>query len=756
MSTEVLVDKLEKRKKTMQERTYLDWLLAYSEKFDSELSEFVHAKVPGAVQLDIAHAENYPDYNYGDNYKMFRWMEDLFYTYRTEFGKPELTEDYRLWFVSKGIDYKFEIWLNNKKIFEQEGMFSYVEVDLTDYLEQKNILAIKIFPVPKRTGYPEDRTQASNVVKPAVSYGWDWHPRLIPLGIWDETFLEQRQSNYITDLHVNYTLSDDFSFANILLSVEGFIKPESTFLWELKDIYGNTVSSLRGRISNSFETNCVFQNPHLWWSHDYGIPYLYTSIFHLFDSQNQQIQIIKKQIGFRKVQMVMNDGAWDEPKEFPKSRSVAPAQILLNGKKIFAKGTNWVNPEIFPGIITHERYEELLKIVVETNFNIVRTWGGSIVNKESFFDLCDVMGILVWQEFSLACNNYPDEPNYLSVLENEATAIIKRLRKHPSVILWCGGNELFNKWSGMNDQSLALRLLNSLCLKYDPNTPYIPTSPLFGMGHGNYVFKWQGEDVFQMMNRSKNTAYSEFGLSGISPKSVLESIIPEKELFPPKNGTAWEEHHAYKAWDANPNTWLCQNILTEYMGEAKSLDELIYQSQLIQSEGYKAIYEEARRKKPYTSMALNWCFNEPWPAAANNSLVVYPAIPKPALYAVQKSCRPVCISARISKFDWKEDEYFFAEIWILNDTFSEIESKRILVKLHGEGDEILIMEWQSVIVESNRNLHGPTIRFQLPKWNVGQFKLKLEVQDYPELNSEYTLMYKKKPKNNLKTFGMNT
>jgi len=206
---------------------------------------------------------------------------------------------------------------------------------------------------------------------------------------------------------------------------------------------------------------------------------------------------------------------------------VPPAQIKLNGREIFAKGTNWVNPEIFPGIISGERYKEILDVVVATNFNIVRAWGGSIVNKSSFFELCDTMGIMVWQEFPLSCNDYPDDASYLNLLKNEATAIIRRIRKHPSLMLWCGGNELFNSWSGMTDQSLALRMLNALCYELDRNTPYIPTSPLFGIAHGNYVFKWKGQEVFDMMNNSHYTAYVETGMPGISPIETLKkSSLP--------------------------------------------------------------------------------------------------------------------------------------------------------------------------------------------------------------------------------------
>lgn len=345
----------------------------------------------------------------------------------------------------------------------------------------------------------------------------------------------------------------------------------------------------------------------------------------------------------------------------------------------------------------------------------------------------------------MACNSYPDDEHYIAVLKQEVTSIIKRLRKHACIALWCGGNELFNSWSGMTDQSLALRTINSLCLQYDKQTPFIATSPLFGMAHGNYIFKWEGKEVFNTINKSKNTAYSEFGMPGVSPLEVLTKIIPANELFPPKEDTAWQTHHALYSWDADSSTWLCQDILTDFFGKANSIEELIRQSQTIQSEGYKAIFEEARRQKPYCSMALNWCFNEPWPAAANTSLIAYPTIPKPALTAVKKSCRPICASARFSKFVWNAGEYFFTDIWLLNDSFKRIDSKTVIVKIQTENNEITILEWKTGIGDANQNIEGPTARFKLPDWNnIKSFKVAVEVTENPEYNSEYLLLYQPK------------
>jgi beta-mannosidase len=718
-------------------QTLLKWELGYAKSASEIPSKWIPASVPGAVQLDIAKAEKYGPYSYAENWKDYLWMEDQFYTYRTSFPKPNLSSGERLIFISKGIDYQFRIIMNGVEVLSQEGMFTPVSLDLTDMLKENNELKIIISPAPKLHPQPVDRSQASHSVKPAVSYGWDWHPRLIPLGIWDETYLEIQPASFIDDFYVNYTLNKELTKAEIKLEISGRNLKDLPFIWTLKDESGKEVLKSQGK------TAIDFPNPQLWWPHDHGKSYLYTSTISLQDNSGKVTQTSESKIGFRRIKLVMNEGAWNEPEGFPKTRSVAPAQLEINGRKIFGKGTNWVNPEIFPGKITRERYNELLDMAKDANFNLLRIWGGGIVNKESFFELCDEKGLLVWQEFPLACNNYPDEPHYLSILKKESASIIKRVRKHPSLAFWSGGNELFNAWSGMTDQSLPLRLLNSQCLELDPNSPFIPTSPLMGMGHGNYVFRDldpnNKEEVFSNMARAHFTAYTEFGMPSPASVDILKTIIPKEELWPPKPGTSWESHHAYKAWVGN--TWLCQDIIEDYFGVSNSLEELVANGQLMQGEGYKCIYEEARRQKPYCSMATNWCFQEPWPTAANNSLISYPNIPKPAYFAVKNACRPVLASAKFSKFRWSEGETFFTDLWILNDLPTDVSAGNVKIKLIAGDSELTLLSWDFEAMKANVNQAGPTARGKLPAWKTDRFKVVLEVEGHPEYNSEYTFAY---------------
>ncbi|HJZ39483.1 MAG TPA: glycoside hydrolase family 2 TIM barrel-domain containing protein [Bacteroidales bacterium] len=717
----------------------LTWELGYATGQSSQTMKWIPATVPGAVQLDVAKAENYNTWYYGENWKDYLWMEDSYFIYRTSFSMPAIKSGERVFFYSGGIDYVFDILLNDEKLFQQEGMFTPVKIELTSKLKSQNVINVVIHPVPKSRTAPADRSQADHSVKPAVSYGWDWHPRLVPSGIWDETGLVIEPESSICETRTGYQLNDKLDKADISIVTAGRNLKGLTYSWTLTDGNNNKVLQKEGICSgDSIRFTALLNNPELWWPHDQGKPTLYTSRITIRDHDGKPLQSLENNVGFRRVRLVMN--TLSDPEGFPKSRRLPPVQVEVNGRRVFCKGTNWVNPEVFPGIIKANRYEELIDRALEANFNMFRVWGGGIVNKESFYDLCDRKGILVWQEFPLACNNYPDDPHYLEILKQESASIILRLKQHPSLAIWCGGNELFNSWSGMNDQSLALRLLNSLCLELDPQTPFMPTSPLEGMGHGHYIFRDfdSGEEVFARMNRSRFTAYTEFGMPAPASVEVLNSIIPPGELWPPAPGGSWESHHAYKAWVGN--TWLMQEMIEDYFGKSASLEELVRHGQLLQGEGYKYIFEEARRQKPFCSMALNWCYNEPWPTAANNSLLSWPNIPKPGFYQVRNACRPVLASAALQKFVWAPGESFVTSIWMLNDSPQLVSRGKVKISLAGENENLDLGIWEFNDLKPNENLKGQEFTISIPDWNNGQFKLLLEVEGRPELNSEYIML----------------
>lgn len=710
-------------------KSTLSWSLGYCDSADLRPLETFSATVPGAVQLDYAKAYNLPDYNFEKGYEEYRWMEDKFWVYSAEYDATSVNSPY-LRFIAEGIDYKYDIFVNSKKLLSYEGMYRKSVVDLTEYIGQKISLEIVVYPVPKSTVgevNPNSRDEQKQSCKPGVSYGWDFHPRLIPLGIWKDAYIELSEHKEHIKPTVNYTITENRDKANVAFNVN----VDNIIGWKMFAPNGDEIFNSKTPL-DTFEIN----NPELWWCNGYGDPNLYA--WELEVSNLGVTETFKGRIGFKTVTLEMNEGTWALP-EFPKSRSCPPITLCLNGVKIFGKGSNWVAPEIFYSKLNYNRYYEQLSLIKDANMNLIRSWGGAIVNKDEFFDICDELGIMVWQEFPLGCNNYIATKHYMDLLNREALDIIKKVSSHVCLAIWCGGNELFNSWSGMTDQSLPLRLLNSLTLNATPNIPFMPTSPLMGMGHGSYTFIYHdGREVIQALQESHNTAYTEFGCPAISNLDCLSLITDTKNLFPLAPNEITVAHHAFGAW--SQKAWACVCDIEKYFGESESLEELVNNSQYLQGVGYRFIFEEARRQKPYCSMALNWCLNEPWPCIANNSIISYPNSVKPAYYEIKKACRSLLASARFRKLKYNAGELLDFDLFMLNDGINEVEEQIVKVSVQvGSERPVHIMDCKIPELAANTNFEGPTLRYKLPVVNdATTFKIILEAG---EASSEYLLLY---------------
>lgn len=683
--------------------------------------------VPGSIQYDYGKSHGFGDVHYGSNCEQYRTIEDCTWIYQTNLQFTQNPGE-RVFFVSHGIDYESDILLNGQILHHQEGMFTKIELDITDHLPAGNLLQIIIHPHPKRPGATEPRFEADHCCKPPVGYGWDWHPRLLTSGIWEDTYIETRDSGYIANCEPFYILDEGLQSADVYFEIQA----DAPVQIELTDQDGHVVYA-------GTEQRFHLKHVHLWWCNEQGEPYLYH--WRVFTASHE----VTGTIGFRTVRLVLNEGCESEGSTFPKSRRFPPMTIELNGRRIFAKGSNWVNPDIFNGMVTEETYRPLVQYAKDAHMNILRAWGGAAVDKNAFFDLCDQLGILVWQEFPLACNDYPDDDHYLAVLEQEATSIITRLRRHPCIALWSGGNELFNSWSGMDDQSHPLRLLNKLCYELDRKTPFVMTSPLMGAGHGGYLFFMppQDKDVFTIMTESRCTAYPEFGIPSISEPDYLRQIMPEEELFPVRPTENWILHHGFGAWapELLPDAWAGISQSEHFFGQQTCIDDIVSYQRLMQAEGYKAMFEEARRQKPFCSMALNWCYNHPWKVAAGGSLLLYPHRPTKAYYAATDALRPILASARISKFAWAEGETFHAQLWLLNDAPTPVEDT-ISAYLELDGQEQFLLDWHTGVVPENTNQLGPELNAVLPAGAANTFRLILRSQH--GYGSSYTLCYRKR------------
>lgn len=702
----------------------LDWKVGFCDSATEKPKELYSATVPGAVQLDYAKHYQMEDYRKGLNFKDYKWMEDKYWVYFTSFDASAISKDSNIFLVLKGVDYKYEILVNDNKICEYEGMYKKQTIDLSTYKGQFIDIKIIIYPVPKSTlpgVHKDSRDEANQCCKPAVSYGWDFHPRLIPIGIWDEAYICETSESVLSEPIFNYELSEDLKKAMVTLELPNAQNP----VWKVYDPSNVLLFELSGK-----SVNFTIDDLLLWWCNGYGKPNLYTvSVYN-----SDQIELNTFKIGFKKIEIVKAEGSWDEGVTFPQTRNTPPTTVKLNNTVIFVKGTNWVAPEIFYGTIDYARYRKQLEMVKDANLNFVRAWGGSIINKESFFELCDELGILVWQEFPLACNDYIGTKHYLSVLESEAVAIIERIRNHACLMLWAGGNELFNNWSRMTDQHVALRLLNKLTYEYTPNIPFIPTSPLYGMGHGPYCFvTMKGIEVIEMFAESRNTAYTEFGGPGHACLETLKLIGDLVELGSMNTTNQIAASHS--------GAWCKLERLVPYFGEVEGVENQIAISQFVQSVGQSFIFEEARRQKPYCAMAANWCFNEPWPTVCNNSILSYPDYKKPAYYSIANACRSVLASARYRKLVYEANETLDFDVFLLNDSLEKVQNglMKIYVQV-GAAEKVCLLDWEYTNVKICENVIGPTVRYTLPYVDgADTLNIILECGEY---SSKYTLLYR--------------
>lgn len=720
-----------------------NWTLSHTADLTVPATETITAHVPGAVQLDYAEALGYPPYYYGTNFRQFFWMEDEYFIYETAMHVVcEAGE--RVYLYLSGLDYRYDILIDGEMACSGEGIFTPVRLDVTHCAGRDVSLSVVLHPIPKLEEYRHirNRSQAAACCKPASSYGWDWHPRLTPIGIWGETYVETCAEGAPLSMEASYRLNDDLTQVTVTAEIKTV--GQGTVRLSLSDATGREVAAVEG----CGTLTLTLDNPALWYPRGYGDQPLYTL------SVMGAGKTISRRIGFRRSKLILTEGSKMFEKSFPKGPIAAPAQIEINGRRIFAKGSNWVNTEIFPCLATPERYDELIALAADANMNIFRMWGGQYINHEYFYEKCDEMGIMIWQEFMLSCNRHPDTDDYLRVLEQEAVSIIKRLRTHPCLTFWCGGNELFNSWSGLTLQSHPLRLLDKLCFEHDRFTPFQMTSPMHGVSHGSYVKVVfpdaerragdysHGEEFICAVKRSKSTGYTEFGCNGASPADYIREYIMDEKDYLDCNAEnqIWIAHHAFKAW--NESCWLGIPEIHHFFGGYESVDDLVEKSIYLQDMCYQSMFEEMRRQAPLCAMAVNWDFNEPWPCAAGNSLINWPAKPKSCLQNVKAALRPTLLSLNIPRNRWLNGEIMEGEVWVLNDSDTPAEPMEVEVTLVCGEIRIPVATLMTEEVEARKNGKFGTFRLAITSGIPERFAITLTCKAHPEADSRYALVHR--------------
>lgn len=723
-------------KQTARTKQTITWELSYSEEKRGAVSARVPAQVPGCVQYDMARAQGLPSILTGDHEELYAWMPDKYWHYTAavavaaDRGTPFL--------CLSSVDYRCEVYLDGVLVREHEGMFSAVEIDLSDYRGQSVAVEVIVFPAPHRPGTSYNRglgDETSDSCKPAFSYGWDWSPRFITLGLCGDAFVQYRPAAHVTHVSVQSRLSADFCTA--ALTVLHRESRPGTLTYTLTGPDGRPVQ--HGTAPCGEETfTLTLEQPHLWWPRGYGDQPLYELTVTLTGEDGSE-DSRSCRFGVRDVKLVPNANTWDYPRTQGKTCSCPPMTLQINGERVLVKGSNWVPPELCCASLTKAFAEELLDRLAEANMNLIRMWGGGYIHPDFFYGLCDEKGILVWQEFMMACASYSEEDAHLRVLEQEATSILLALRSHPSIVLWCGGNELFNAWSRMTPQAKTLRLLDQLTYTLAPETPFLMTSPQYGVCHGPYDMRClNGREILTEFCDSHYTAYTEFGCGSLSELSYLRTFMSEEELAGFPNAPIWRQRHAFGSTGLETR-WLDRDSLQAMSGCGDSLAELAKAGNELQPVMYAALFEEVRRQWPEASMAINWCFNEPWPTAAGNALLNYPAVPRPSFYAVKEALRPQKLSVRFTRISWQPGESLSCRLWVLNDSAETLPAGTAQLYLESDGVTQVVGSWDFAPTEKRLNQAGPDFTVTVPASENRRFTLRVVCREQPVLSAEYVL-----------------
>lgn len=610
------------------------------------LTPWIDCQVPGGVALALYRAGwiEYP--YYGMNSLKSEWIEHRWWMYETTFPKPELTgKRYRL--VFHGVDYDALIYLNNRFLGEHVGMYDAFSYDITEIFNTSEILklVVVIKDAPNEMGQV-GYTSETQTQKSRFNYKWDFGTRMVNVGIWENVEIVAEQDFALRDLHIRTDVADN-GVGQVILSgaVESNCGAQAALAVRVTvSQVGETVACVDIPVEeDSFSGMAEIQNPELWWPNGAGAQPLYDVALELTADGVVQDTASFRQ-GVRRLRFLQNENS---------PADALPYTYEINGKRIYIKGVNLTPLDHIYGDIPAERYDATLRAIAAMNVNLIRVWGGGIIEKECFYDLCDELGILVWQEFiqsSSGIDNIPSvKPEFLRLLEKSSRYAASTLRNHTSLAAWSGGNELMKNGSdpvGYDHPNIAL--LKKIVDETNPEHFFYPTSasgPSFRQSqtpnishdvHGEWEYAGNPKH-YEWYGNADHLFNSEFGSSGVSGTRTALRVLPEASRKP-----ASVEENA--DWRFRGDWWCSYDRDTQMFGQLKDLPEFVSASQWIQAESIRFMVEANRRRAFHSSGSIIWQFNEPWPNITCTCLYTYYDEAKMAYFWAKNAYKPFHVS----------------------------------------------------------------------------------------------------------------
>lgn len=666
----------------------------------AEDTKWLPAKVPGDVHLDLLANKLIPDPFYRDNEAKLQWIENASWEYRTTIhaSAQQLAHEH-VELVFEGLDAACTVFVNNQKIASPDNMFREWRLDVKSALKPgENELRI-VFPSPIKAAEAvaekdpwRSRTQVepkTYIRKAAYEYGWDWGPRFVTSGIWRPAYLETWDEARLENIFVEQKdVSSTIAHLDIKAELEASHPGPATLL--LTYGLGSKLAHAEQQVtltagSNHFDIPIEIDHPNLWFPAGYGDQPIYH--FQVQASVNgKKADVIEAKTGLRSVVLRREKDQWGRSFEF-----------VVNGIPVFAKGADVIPFDSFPSRVTTAQYRRILQSAKDANMNMIRHWGGGYYETDEFYNLCDELGLMVWQDMMFGNDWQPGTYDFKQEIEREAQYQIRRLRNHPSIVLWSGNNEteVAKNWGGRAQLPADVRehmwqdyltefsgILARTAYQLDPEIPYWPSSPSadyeelsdnYQSGDAHDWSVWHGGVNFEEYEKHHWRFVSEYGFQSFPEMKTIETFTQPEDrtsIFTP----VMLAHQK----NARGNS-IIHDYMLRYYGEPKDFSSFLYASQVLQAEAMKIGAEHFRRERPRTMGSIYWQLNDCWPVASWSS-IDYDGRWKALQYYARRFYAPILVSPHV------EDGTL--AVYVVSDKTRTEQGELHLQVLHFDGSSV--------------------------------------------------------------------
>lgn len=618
--------------------------LELGEQPDAEV-QGMSVRIPGSVQATLRDAGLIPDWNLGANWQQCEWVENRHWIYEAVLPASMLPEGRMVRLVCDGLDFSGWVHLNHAQIGEFRGTHVPHSFDLTPHLKPGDNKLRIIFDMPPRWLGQFGHTSRMTEWKVRFNYTWDWQPRLVQIGIWEPMRLEVTDGAEVR----SFTAVGDADAAagTGILRARGLVAaPEGSGV-TVELMEGGT-SIRRADISAAaFNTAGVAWDGlpvRLWWPNLAGDQPLYTVRCTLHTPDGARADAAERRVGFRSVE-------WRQCDDAPAGAD--PWICVINGKPTFLQGVNFA--PLLPNFadLTEERYRAFLSLYRELGVNIFRINGVGYLEKTWLYDLCDEMGILVWQDVPLSSSGLenipPDEPLLVAQMAETLRSFIARRRHHPSLLLWCGGNELQRVapegyGSPLEPSHPMPAALRAVAEQDDPGRRFLTTTSTgprftadakdFGKGvhwdvHGPWK-PWDDLTDWAVYFGNDDALFrSETGAPGCASVDLIRRYAGELEPMPV---------NAANLFWRRPVTWWIENaqFAAEKGRQPETLEEYVDWSRQRQADALRVAVSACKRRFPKCGGVMLWTGHDCFPCPTNTSIIDFEGQPKPAALALKE------------------------------------------------------------------------------------------------------------------------